>query len=126
MKVLVDSDFYIGMYLNSDIHNKTVQSILESLDESTVFYTTCEVVDEVSTKLSYNVSKSIAIKFLEDLDKLQTIIIHTDENLSELAISIFKKAKSKNVSLTDCFNTAVFIEYKLDCILSFDQYYKKL
>ena len=122
--IFIDSDAFIGLRVVADAHHEKAKNLLEQLgDESLI--TDWDVVDEVSTKLSYQTSKETAIQFLEYLNQSQIRVEFLDKDTSEVAKSIFKAQKSKNVSMTDCANMAIAKKLKINTFFSFDEHYTK-
>jgi len=129
MRILIDSDYYIATLAPDDSNKSKAQKAYDLIFEtgsSVSLLTTWDVIDEVTTKLSYFISKEVASEFFKYIGRSDTLIIYPTERYLEPVYSLFNSIKSKNVSLTDCFNAVVFKEYEIDYILSFDKDYKKL
>lgn len=127
MKILIDSDAFIAFYSKEDsLHEKSVKVISAISKKNYSQYTTWEVIDEVTTKLSYRFSRDTARKFLYKLLVSDIFIVYPDENLASKALEVFEQVKNEHVSLTDCFNIAVCKDKKIDCVFSFDKIYKKV
>ena len=86
--IFIDSDAFIGLMVASDAHHNRVINLLEHLGDE-VLITDWEVVDEVSTKLSYQTSKETAIQFLEYLNKSQIRVEFLDKDTSEVAKNFY-------------------------------------
>ncbi|OGM29414.1 hypothetical protein A2630_01690 [Candidatus Woesebacteria bacterium RIFCSPHIGHO2_01_FULL_44_10] len=124
--IFIDADAFIGIYKKSDPHHKNAVRISENLQEDgTGVVTSWDVVDEVATKLSYQVARKIAIQFLDDLGGGNIKVVFVDSKLAKKAQRIFKKQTSKRVSLTDCTNMAIMREMKIKTIFSFDIHYEQ-
>jgi len=127
MKIFIDSDVFIAL-LNKDdaLHQKAKQGLLkiEKLDLVELF-SSWDVVDEVSTKISYFLSKKQAKAFLEYIEEIKTNIIFPTPELSKEAKRMFSSLHSKRVSMTDCMNMSIVDHFDLDCIFSFDKIYEK-
>lgn len=122
--IFIDSDVFIGLRVELDVHHKEVESLLECLGDE-ILITSWEVIDEVSTKLSYQTSKETAIQFLEYLNQSQIRVEFLDKQTSEVAKRIFVSLKSKNISMTDCANMAIARKLKITTFFSFDEHYPK-
>lgn len=121
--VLVDADFFIGLYLDTDPHHKKCLALSPSItDELVISY---DVIDETFTKLTYIGNKEIALHFVNDLKKKNIVIIFTTLQLFNLALKIFLLQSSKHVSLTDCMNMAIMKEKGIKKVLSFDKIYEQ-
>ena len=121
--VLVDADYFIGLYYIDDPHHQRCLSIAESLTEDLV--TTYDVIDEVVTKLTYFKRKDKALLFLNDIKRTNFVVIFPNPKLFTEAEKIFKNQKSSHVSFTDCMNMAIAKEKKVKFLLSFDKIYEK-
>lgn len=122
--IFIDSDAFIGLRVVHDAHHERAKGLLKHIGEEQLI-TSWEVVDEVSTKLSYQTSKETAIQFLEYLNKAQIRVEFLDEETSEAAKRIFISLKSKNISMTDCTNIAIARKLKINTFFSFDEHYPK-
>lgn len=121
--IFVDSDYYIGLYYKQDAHHQRCLNISTEITDDLV--TSWDVVDEVSTKLSYNVTQETAVFFLDDIKKHKTQLIYPYEELFSAAYKIFKLQSSKHSSWTDCVNMAIARSIGITTFLSFDQIYEK-
>lgn len=124
--IFVDSDAYIALHVEKDIHHlKSIRLMekLKNLDEQLI--TSWQVIDEVATKLSYFTTKNNAMEFLRSLLKGGTKIEYIDSSISVKVIALFAKQTSKRVSLTDCANMAIAGKLGLEIFLSFDDHYRQ-
>ena len=126
-QILVDSDAFVGLLLNNDVHHRRVEDLFERLYASNVsLSTTSYVIDETATVLSHRVGQDIARYFLEEvIDGGSFPTININESHREKAIDIFKQQDSRGTSMTDCVNVAVMQELRLSTIFSFDKFYSK-
>lgn len=125
MRILIDTDAYIAIYNKSDVHHKRAVEILGKLDSSASYFTTWDVIDETTTKLSYYLTKAAAKKFLEDTLKSEIVIIYPDEEILYGVSKLLLSIKTKHVSFTDCSNMIVYGKFDIDHIFSFDKIYTK-
>lgn len=127
MKIFIDSDAFIALLNKTDALHQKAKNLLSTLNqiESSEFYTSWDVIDEVATKISYHLTKKQAIKFLNYLQKIQACIIYPDAKLAKQAQNLFKSLIPKRVSMADCMNVIITKELQLDCIFSFDKIYQK-
>ena len=121
--ILVDADFYIGLFHNEDAHNDQCRRIFPKIKENII--TTWDVVDEVTTKLLYFNKKEIAVNFVASMLKADKYLVWPNHELLTLALKILIKQKNKHVSFTDCMNMAVAKEKNIEYLLSFDKNYEK-
>jgi predicted nucleic acid-binding protein len=127
-KILVDSDAFISLFTPSDSNHTRSKKIQKSLSNTThQFYISSFVFSESTTVISQKQGRKQATKFIKhfNLFKRKSNYIYIDQEIENLAINIFKKQSSKNVSFVDCTNMAIYQKYKLDAIFSFDKHYKK-
>ena len=118
-----DADFFIGLYFKEDPHHENCKRIIKNFEEEIL--TSWDVIDEVSTKLTYFVNKKVSIIFLQDIFSNKFLIVFPDWNLSQKAWAIFENQKSHKVSMTDCMNMAIAEEKGIEKFLSFDRIYEK-
>lgn len=120
--LLIDSDFFIGLYFKQDAHHKTCIRIVERLDEELMLST--DVLDEVMTKLTYFGQKQLARDFFHyATNESYFHLIFPNYVLIERAFSIFSLQK-KRISFTDSMNIAIAKEFSIDTIVSFDRIYE--
>ncbi|KUK79431.1 MAG: putative ribonuclease VapC [Microgenomates bacterium 39_7] len=127
MKVFIDSDAFLALLNQSDnLHSRAVKllSKLKNIDDVT-YITSWDVIDEVSTKASYRLTKKQAIAFLSYVREVATIIVYPDPSLSKKAQELFTKVTSKKVSMTDCMSMIIVQEMKLDVFFSFDKHFSQ-
>lgn len=120
---LVDSDFLIGLFYEEDSHHLQCKRIIDRYDGE--FIIAWDVIDEVTTKLSYFAKKQNALNFLKMMLKLKTQIVYPDEVLLEKALKVFSNQTSKKVSFTDCVNMVIAKMKNLRYVVSFDKIYEK-
>ncbi len=121
--VFADADFFIGLYFKEDAHYEVCRKIIESIEEEIL--TSWDVIDEVSTKLTYFVNQKASIIFLRDVFSSKFLVIFPDWDLSQKARVIFENQKSHMISMTDCMNMAIAREKGVTGFLSFDKVYEK-
>ncbi|MDO8728846.1 MAG: type II toxin-antitoxin system VapC family toxin [bacterium] len=125
MKALADADFLVALAKEDDSNHEKALAKLADLADVVVFITPFTIPEAV-TVLSYKVSQSVAKEFLTSLRQKNFIELPMEKIVSEEADKIFLSRKEKGISWIDCFNTASVKIYKLDGILSFDKFYKKV
>ncbi len=126
MKIYVDSDAFIGLESASDSLHEPVIQLLERLTGTEYsLYTSWDVVDEVTTKISYYLSKKQSLSFLRFLEEYKIHILYPTRERHHRAVDLFSKIQSKRVSMTDCMNMILIKELNLDSIFSFDKIYKQ-
>ncbi len=126
--ILVDSDAFIALRKQDDSNHKRAFLMFNNFkDKKVKFFASNYVFSETITVLSQRVSHKNAIEFIEQKNNPTTFfsILRLSEEIEELAIEIFKKQTSKNVSFVDCTNMALLEGKQADIIWSFDEIYKK-
>lgn len=126
--VLVDSDAFVALAKEDDTNHKKAKKILTKLSKKPVLYMTSNYVfSETVTVVSQRVGHDQALAFIKELKSPASLFSMQwiDEKLERVAIKIFKKQTSKNISFVDCTNMALIKHHRLDAIFSFDSTYKK-
>jgi len=125
MKYLVDSDFLISFSSDEDsTHSKSIE-IYKNLKKNSELLALNLVFQESTTVVSKKFGMQKAKIFYEMINKFVNTRILLDENTEKEAWKIFLKQNKKGTSFIDCANLVVYQKYKLDSILSFDEYYPK-
>ncbi|OGG21443.1 hypothetical protein A3D03_02955 [Candidatus Gottesmanbacteria bacterium RIFCSPHIGHO2_02_FULL_40_13] len=125
MKLLVDSDCLVGALKEGDPHQKVATKLLKSHNEKgDTLYVLNIVLQETATVLSHRTGMIAVRLFFQLLPSLDLSIIKLDDELEKSAWDIFLHQTKKGTSFVDCANLAVCDFYKIDGILSFDEYYK--
>jgi predicted nucleic acid-binding protein len=124
MKILVDTDFLIALIkIDNKNHLKAIDKV-QKIKEAKVFITPFTIPETV-TVLSYKVSYIAAKNFLKTArNKFSELPLN--EEIIASADKIFLSQNKKGTSWIDCLNVALIKYYKLDGILSFDNFYLKL
>jgi predicted nucleic acid-binding protein len=122
--IFVDSDAFLALHIRQDPQRQKALVLTQKLKkQKTRLVTSWEVIDEVTTKLSFYTTKKAALNFLEGIFKSGILVVFTDEDIARQALGFFKRQKSKRVSLTDCTNMAIAKLKKIDTFFSFDKHY---
>ena len=126
MKYLVDSDFLFGLVVINDPHHRVCEKVFSSLKKDDVELLVLNLVlQETATVISKKRSQKESLKFLGLFRKLPTQIVYLDLEIEKTSWGIFESQTKKGTSFVDCVNLAVMEKYKLDGILSFDEFYPK-
>ncbi len=123
-QVLVDSDAFVGWFLQEDAHHQKVEATLEKVRQQKLeTITTSLVVAETATVLSNRSGQDLARRFLRFTQQLP--IIHIDEELFAETIDLFTTVDKKGTSIVDCSNVVVMKLYSIPYIFSFDRVYRR-
>ncbi len=126
MKILFDSDILFALYVASDaLHLKSKKDFQKYLAQKADFFITNLVLQETATVLSYKFGQRTALNFLKRVKNLGAKEIFVSQKATIKAWEIFQAQKKKGTSFIDCANIAVYQEFKLDKIFSFDKFYQK-
>lgn len=126
MKILVDSDFLVGLFRDEDAHHDNTLVILKKeIKEGNGLFVSNLVLFETATVLAHRVNMEAVRLFYDKLPKLRLKRIGIDERIESLSWEILLKQTKKGCSFVDCANLATIEIYKFDGILSFDKFYPK-
>ncbi|HLE49719.1 MAG TPA: PIN domain-containing protein [Patescibacteria group bacterium] len=126
MKVLVDSDFLVGLFRDEDTHHQNSLNLLEKeIRAGSSLFVSNLVLFETATVLAHRVNMDAVRLFYEKLPKLKLKRIGIDEKMENKSWEIFLKQTKKGCSFVDCANLAAVEIYRFEGILSFDQFYPK-
>ncbi len=127
LSIFVDSDAFVALAVEKDSSHRKALKILSGLSQRYVIFTTSNYVfSETVTVISQKAGHDEAISFIRKIQSGDGYTIKwIDQVIEFLAIEIFSKQTSKNVSFVDCTNMAIVKHDNLDAIFSFDEIYKK-
>ncbi len=127
LSVLVDSDAFVALAVSHDSsHRKAFRILSDLLQKSTTFITSNYVFSETVTVISQKAGHDEALSFIKKIQSGDSYTIKwIDQVIELLAIEIFSKQTSKNVSFVDCTNMALVKHDNIDAIFSFDEIYRK-
>lgn len=125
IEVLIDSDAFVGLMLERDVHHARVVKIFDKLKARNLpLATTSFVVAETATVLSHASGQALARMFLDEVIAQSSFpVIFVDESLYNEAVAIFHALDKRGSSLTDCANVAVIKRFAIPKIFSFDKVY---
>lgn len=121
--VIIDADFFIGLFNEKDFHYETCKKIYPKVQNR--FLVSWDVIDEVVTKLCYFGKKDIAFEFIKLAWEKKSHVSIPNRSIFVLAQEILKNQIIKHVSFTDCMNMAIARKNNIEYILSFDKIYEK-
>jgi predicted nucleic acid-binding protein len=125
MKALADADFLVALAKIDDSNHARAIAKLADL-ENVIIFITPFTISEAVTVLSYKVSQKAAKDFLMSIRQKNFIELPLEKIVGAEADRVFLSRKEKGISWIDCFNIAAVKRYRLDGILSFDKFYKKV
>ena len=125
-RLLVDSDFLVGVFRQEDTNHQKAIGLLEKMKEEEVELWMSNLVhQESATVVSHRVGMEAVRSFVKNLASDIHRRVLVDEELEKKTWKIFLSQTKKGCSFVDCANLAVINKYKLDGILSFDEFYSK-
>ena len=126
MKYLVDSNILVAVYKRDDsTHERATRLVKKFHSYGNTFIVNNLVIQESTTVISHKMGMRDANMFYQGLMDFVDEIIPVEVSVEEKAWRIFFKQTKKGTSFVDCANLAVIEHYKLDGILSFDEFYPK-
>lgn len=124
-EIVVDSDILVALYKPHDSNHKKALDLVKKLKDSGFVFSILNIVlQESATVISHHMGMEDARKFYAGIFAFVDKIINVDDNLEKSAWEIFLKQTKRGTSFVDCANMAVCDSYKIDGILSFDEFYK--
>lgn len=125
MKLLIDSDFLVGLFRDKDPHHVRTTQIMAERHGRDELVVSNLVLQETATVLSHRTGMPAVRLFWDKTPNLGLTVIYIEKDLEEEAWKIFLSQTKKGCSFVDCANLAVVEKYKLDGILAFDEFYPK-
>jgi predicted nucleic acid-binding protein len=124
--VLIDSDAFVGLFLERDAHHEDAKEQLFRFgQEQKRLVTTSFVIAETATVLSNYDGQAVARRFLSSIRSGAIPIIFVSEALQHAAEQVFIAQENKHTSMVDCCNVAVMQQLSIPAIWSFDTFYFK-
>jgi len=123
MRVLLDTDFLINLFVPNEPNTIKAHTIAKKVVQYERFYLNL-VWYEMATVLSRKYTHSFALKILEDLKKTELQILRFSEEDEQTTWHEFFSYKKKNISFVDCANLVIARKHHFK-IASFDTFYPK-
>ena len=116
--IFVDSGAWIALTNQRDQNHTDAVTIYADLRRQRArFLTTDYVLDETITRLRYDVSHSVAVQFLDFIERAEKIdgltVTEIDKILFQEAKRLFRQYDSAKLSFTDCTSFAVCQKHKI-------------
>lgn len=125
MKLGVDSDFLIALYKPLDSNHQKAVEIYKRIQNKYTLTALNLVFQESTTVISKHIGMDNAKKFYRLISKVVDEQIFLNDELEKETWRLFLKQTKKGTSFIDCANLAFCQKYKLNGILSFDDFYPK-
>jgi predicted nucleic acid-binding protein len=127
-RAFCDTSFFFASLYPKDINYEKAGLILkEALTQEITLYTTWDIVSETATLLLYRFSSRAALRFLNEIKPVLSIVSY-DESVREEAEKVFRLfIKDKKLSFCDSISYVVVKTLLKDTIcLSFDADFSRL
>lgn len=126
--IFVDTGAWIAISNPKDQHHQEAVAIYHRIQQQGIhFLTTDYVIDETATRLRYDTNHSLAVMFLELIERLVETdiltLIEIDKDVFEKAIALFRQYDSARLSFTDCTSFVVCKENRISEAFAFDQHF---
>jgi predicted nucleic acid-binding protein len=127
-RAFCDTSFFFASFYPRDVNYRRAGQILQkALEEEIILFTTWDIISETATLLLYRFSSTAAIRFLDDLKPLLSIVLY-DDSIRQEAERVFRLLiRDKRISFCDAISFVV-VKTVLDDIacLSFDEDFSRL
>ena len=124
-KIIIDSNVFIALARKKDSLHIKAHELMERVKGKHEVWVLNVVVQESATVISMRDGMNAARVFFEECPELIDVEIKLDNELEKLSWTIFLRQQKKGTSFIDCANLALLEKYKLDGILSFDDFYPR-
>ena len=129
--IFVDTGAWIAILNRRDQHHQEAVAIYHRMQQQEIhFLTTDYVIDETATRLRYDTNHSMAVMFLNHIERLVEIDILTlmeiDKDVFGKAKALFRQYDSARLSFTDCTSFVVCVENNIHEAFAFDQHFSMM
>ncbi len=124
-KIIVDSSYLFALAYEKDSCHKKALRIKKIAVQENDYYIGMNVYSEILTLVSQRVSKAASIELLTYINQNYNLI-NPDDDTYIKADSYFRKAKSKNISYSDCISFAIMDQENIELVLGFDEHFKQM
>lgn len=123
--IFVDSSAWIALSNTRDQHYVKAKTIFNRLLQQRMqIVTTDYVIDETVTRLRYDLNHSVAVKFLNVIERTEQedilAVMGVDRHLFQEALRLFRQYDSARLSFTDCTSFAVCQKHEIAEVFAFD------
>lgn len=125
MKVFMDTSAFCALTIPKDQHNVKAKSLHKQLQgHQAIIYTSNYVLDEVYTLLKTRGSHRTAVKFMNQINESNLILLRITEEVEEDAKGIFRRFEDKKLSFTDCTSFALINQFGIEAVFAFDEHFR--
>lgn len=131
MRIFVDTGAWMALEITNDQYYLRARAYYQKATKGrTLFFTNDYVLDEVYTRLIYDVHLKAAQEFhqqiLSAVDRRQLVILEVGDKDRQLAWQILHKYSDHEFSFTDATIVAQITELHLDEIFTFDKHFREI
>ena len=131
MKVFFDTGVFIALFISQETSHKRVADIYAMYrKQRALFYTSYYVLDELYTRLIYDLGKSSTEKVIgmltESIGKEEIKVLDIDINTFQKSLSVLLKFSEHKISFTDATTYTLFKDLELDEVFTLDSDSKKI
>lgn len=125
MKVFIDTSAFCALTVPKDQFNSTAKIIYKQIqDKNAHIYSSDYVLDEVYTLLKTRGSHAVSVRFMDEIQKSNIIILRITEDIEEAAKTIFRQLADKRLSFTDCTSFALINHFDIEAVFAFDEHFR--
>jgi predicted nucleic acid-binding protein len=127
--IFIDSGGWLSVVIESDQYHQAGKAYFEAIiDVGALAVTTDFVLDEVVTRLRYDIGHATAVEFLSLIHRAAdggSLLIHRiTENLWNKAEAIFLRYADVRLSFTDCTSFAWLVDHPVDEVFGYDSHFE--
>jgi len=130
MRVFVDSGGWLSVLITTDVHHAAGRRHYSHLIRNRAALLTDYILDEVVTRLRYDVSHRSAAEFLALAEASAASgalsVLRVDEGAWVSAKEIFLRFSEPRLSFTDCTSFALLARTACDQVFGFDQHFEMM
>jgi len=125
VKAFIDTSAFCAITIPGDRHNARAKSLYKILEEHrAIIYTSNYVMDEIYTLLKTRGSHRTAVKFMDQVNDSNIVILWITDEVEQDAQDIFRRFDDKKLSFTDCTSFALINRYGLRTVFAFDEHFR--
>jgi predicted nucleic acid-binding protein len=126
--IFIDTNGWVALNSKNDLfHEMAVYLNRKLLKDNYRYVTTNFVLDETYTCLSTRVSHYSAVDFGEKIRQAKTVqMIHVNNDIEDMAWTIFKQYSDKDFSFTDCTSFVVMRQLSITSSFTNDHHFEQM
>jgi uncharacterized protein len=126
-KVFADTAAFIALLIRRDeLHEQAKEVLTELSATSAMLYTTEPVLFELANALSSINFRTPAVALIDELRTLPNVVaVHSNNELFENALKLYRERTDKEWSLTDCYSFIVMEENEIKLAFTSDKHFEQ-